>query len=63
MRDGIIIWGFTDWEIKQVFHQELQLVEFMGWWYDYMRVEEDQGVEELFNQGSHWKKPRWTKGK
>ena len=49
--DGILIRGFTNLERKQVFHQELQLVEFMGRWYDDMRDELDQGVEDLFNQG------------
>jgi hypothetical protein len=28
--DGILIGGFTNLERKQVFHQELQLMEFMG---------------------------------
>jgi len=28
--DGILIGGFTNLEKKQVFHQKLQLMEFMG---------------------------------
>lgn len=61
--DGILIRGFTILERKQMFHQELQLVEFMEWWYDDMRNEADRGAKDLFNQGSYWKKPRWPKDK
>jgi len=52
MRAGILIGGFTNLARKRVFHQELQLVEFMGCWYDDMRGEADQGFEDLSNQGS-----------
>lgn len=32
---------------KQVFCQEFQLVEFMGWWYGDKRGEANQGIEVL----------------
>ena len=48
---------------SKCFIKNSKLVEFMGWWYDDIRGEADQGIEDLFNQGSYWKKPRWPKGK
>jgi len=43
---------------KQVFHQEIQLMEFMRGRSDDMRNESYQGIEDIFNQGSCWKEPR-----
>lgn len=42
--DGILIGRFNNLERKQVFHQKLQLVEFME--DDDIRKEADQGIED-----------------